>query len=447
MKLKKLAALMLTGAMIVGTFAGCGSSSEAKSEAPAAKSETEAAPSEAKAETEKEEPATAGGTVEFWNDKLAYVEQAQVDQIVDFVGTASGYDFEMNAYPDTAAYQTALQQTINGAEAPGLFTWWSGPQLETLAENGLVEDLTSVWEEYLFDAGLSQEVADAFSVDGKIYAAPYAVCYTNMLYNKAVFDKYNLEEPKTFDEFLNVCETLKNNGVTPIGLKSDSWAGFIWFQQLLAVKDVNLYKGICDGSVKFTDPAVVEVMELWNDMLQKGYFSAPMQYNPDFLNSFANGETAMILEPNFTFSSLVKDFGMEEGVDADTFVVPGMDGQKGTIFFEVSPLCVAANSASKDDAMNVLKAWFTDDVQNALYQAVGMSGSSSVTIEEPAEMEIMESVADTENNQLVLRYYESTPTELRDFVLDELMKFQLKNSDVQTAVNAMQQKADEIFGN
>ena len=442
MKMKKLAALFLTGAMMIGAFAGCGSSSEGTSEAPAATNESSTTTSEsASAENQG-----AGGTVEFWNDKLSNIDQVELDKIINATESASGYTFEMSAYPDTASYQTALQQTINGAEAPGLFTWWSGEQLETLAKNGLIEDLTSAWEDYLLNTGLSQSVADAFTVDGKIYAAPYAVCYTNLLYNKDVFEKYNLQEPTNFDEFLSICETLKSNGVTPIGLKNDSWAGFIWFQQLLAVKDINLYYGICDGSVKFTDPKVVEVMEIWNDMLQKGYFSAPLDYQTDFISSFADGNVAMILEADYALSKMNKDYGVVEGENVDTFVVPGMDGQKGTIFFEVSPLCVASNSAQKEDAMNVLKAWFTNDVQTALRDATGMAGSSAITIEEPTQKEILASAGD-ENTQLVLRYYESTPTELRDLVLDELMKFELMNTDVDSVVNAMQQKADEVFSN
>ena len=113
---------------------------------------------------------------------------------------------------------------------------WSGSQLQTLVENGLVEDLTSVWESSIYDAGVSQGIADAFTFDGKINRNCYREqqsCNSFPLHNnKTVFDQYGLKEPETFDEFLQLCETLKSNGVTPIALKSDSWAGFIWFQAL-----------------------------------------------------------------------------------------------------------------------------------------------------------------------------------------------------------------------
>ncbi len=460
MKLKRIAALLLSAAVAVGTLAGCGSSGGTQSsqtedtgtgaedagtadtDAGAEAQDTQGAEESAKTD----ETAAGGGTVEFWNDKMANAEQSYLDAIFGEVKNASGYTIDMVPYPDTASYQTSLQQTIRDEKAPGLFTWWSGPQLQTLVENGLVEDLTSVWDNYIFDEGVSQGVADAFTFDGKIYAAPWSVLYNVLFYNKTVFDQYGLKEPETFDEFLQVCETLKSNGVTPIALKSDSWAGFIWFQALLAAKDVELYKGVCDGSIKYTDERVVEVMEIWKDMLDKDYFSLPIDWS-DVRTAFSNGEVAMMLEPHVEFVGMKNDYGMVGGEDIDSFVVPAMDGGKKTIFFEAAPLCVASASAQKEDALKVLESWYTPEVQNALYAQGGYTNTSKVNVESSAVQKILDETADAEHYQLVLRFYENTPDKLRDFVLDELMKFQLKNSTVEEMLNAIQVEADATFGN
>ena len=132
-----------------------------------------------------------------------------------------------------------MQQSIREEEAPGLFTWWSGPQLETLVKNDLVEDVTDLWDEFVVANGVSEDIKESFTVDGKAYAVPYSIIYNTVIYNKNVFAEYNLEVPKTFDEFLDVCQTLKDNGITPIALKNDSWAGFIWFQALLAAYETS----------------------------------------------------------------------------------------------------------------------------------------------------------------------------------------------------------------
>ena len=456
MKLKRIAALLLSITVAVTALAGCGNSGSAGNDSAqntqtedtgSAAAETDTSDAGAEADdTGAGETAAAGGTVEFWNDKMANMEQSSLDTVFGTIQSVSGYTLDMIPYPDTASYQTAMQQTIRDQKAPGLFTWWSGSQLQTLVENGLVEDLTSVWESSIYDAGVSQGIADAFTFDGKIYAAPWSVLYNVVLYNKTVFDQYGLKEPETFDEFLQVCETLKSNGVTPIALKSDSWAGFIWFQALLAAKDVELYKGICDGSIKYTDPRVVEVMEVWKDMLDKDYFSVPIDWS-DVRPSFAKGEVAMMLEPHVEFTGMKKDFDMVEGENIDAFVVPAMDGGKKTIFFEAAPLCVSTSSAQKEDALKVLSSWYTEDVQNMFHEEFGYTNTSKITVDTPVVQEILDATADADNYQLVLRFYESTPDKLRDFVLDELMRFQLKNASVEDMLNTIQAEADTVFGN
>ena len=43
-------------------------------------------------------------------------------------------------------------------------------------------------------------------------------------YNKEIFEQYNLTPPTTMDEWLNVCKTLKDNGITPISVDGvDRW--------------------------------------------------------------------------------------------------------------------------------------------------------------------------------------------------------------------------------
>lgn len=456
MNLKRVAALLLSVTVAVTALAGCGNSSNGGTNS-AQSTQTEETGDETseavaedagseEAQTGTDEAVAAGGTLEFWNDKMANIEQSSLDKVFGTIQSASGYTLDMIPYPDTASYQTAMQQTIRDEKAPGLFTWWSGSQLQTLVENGLVEDLTSVWDNAIYDAGVSQGVADAFTFDGKIYAAPWSVLYNVVFYNKTVFDQYGLKEPETFDEFLQVCETLKSNGVTPIALKSDSWAGFIWFQALLAAKDVELYKGICDGSIKYTDPRIVEVMEVWKEMLDKDYFSVPIDWQ-DVRPSFAKGEVAMMLEPHVEFTGMKKDFDMVEGESIDAFALPAMDGGKRTIFFEAAPLCVSTASAQKEDALKVLEAWYTEDVQNMFHEEFGYTNTSKISVDTPCVQKILDATADADNYQLVLRFYESTPDKLRDFVLDELMRFQLKNATVEDMLNTIQAEADTVFGN
>lgn len=430
-KFKKFTAMALAGVMAMSVLAGCGKGSATSGDGEADGGTNGGG-------------AAAGGTVEFWNDKFLDAEQADLDKVFGGISDLSGIKVEPVTYPDTAAYQTAMQQSIREEGAPGLFTWWSGPQLETLVENDLVEDVTDLWDEYVVANGVADDIKESFTVDGKIYAVPYSIIYNTIMYNKNVFAQYNLEIPETFDEFLDVCQTLKDNGVTPIALKNDSWAGFIWFQALVAAYEPQLYQDICDGTKKYTDPEVVEVMNIWKDMLDKGYFSAPMNIQ-DMDKSLANGTVAMELEPNYEAGTLVKSYGLVAGEDIGTFVLPSMNGDKKVVFFEVTPLCVAKASDDKSAAKEVLKKWFTKEHQTVVTEVTNNVNTSQVQTDNACVNEMISYTTDTENYQMMLRYYENTPEEIRNVALDELMKFELGNAGVDEVLNTIQAAADEVF--
>jgi ABC-type sugar transport system, periplasmic component len=381
--------------------------------------------------------------MEFWFDKGG--DQEIVNHLTEAWKSDSGVDVKITNYPDTAAYQTAIQQSIDQPTAPGLFTWWSGPQLETLAKNGKIADLTDEWKNYIA-AGVSPDIEKAFTFDGKAYAAPYSILYNTCLYNKAVFEKAGVTEvPKTFDEFLAACEKIKQSGVTPIGLKNDSWASFIWFEAIVASYDPQLYNDICSGAKKYTDPEMKKVLEVWKSMFDKGYFAKPVLYS-DLSKDFAKGQCAIMLEPSSSASSLVKDYGMTSGESFDAFVLPSVnEGGKKVIFFEAAPLCVSQNSKDKDSAITALRSFYKPATQKVMVVDNGIANTSGVPIEDKTIQNILNMSADSSKYEMILRYYENTPSDVRDVALTALAKFMDGAASVDDTLNTIQAKADEVF--
>lgn len=61
--------------------------------------------------------------------------------------------------------------------------------------------------------------------NGKQYALPMDYAGIGIIYNKEIFAKYKLKEPKTARELERVCATLRKNGVTPFaGLLNENWS-------------------------------------------------------------------------------------------------------------------------------------------------------------------------------------------------------------------------------
>ena len=441
---RRVLAVLLTVALAAGNLMGCSGNHTApeKETGSTEKAVTQAVKDD---ETEGEGDPASTGKVEFWNDKLSGTEQTDLDKLAQSASAASGIDIEFISYTDVASMRTAVEQSINSEDAPGLFTWWSGVDLKTLAEAGVIEDLTDVWNQYIIPNGVPENVTDSLTFNGKIYAAPYSIIYSALVYNKDVFDKYNLKEPETFEEFEKVCQTLVDNGVTPMGVDAGNglW-GFKWFECLLAAYDPQLYLDICENKIKYTDERVVEVMNKWKEMYDKGFFSIPMDPT-DLHKAEATGEIAMQEAADYEAVNLNDNFGAG---NYGTFVMPTVSSDiKRTVFFEIAPVCVAKNSADKGSAMEVLKAWYEKDNQTVFNEVTKFNCSSNVEISNNCAKEMTDFAMDADNYNLMLRYYENVAnTEIREVAIDQLLKFELGDATVEEALNTIQAKADEVLG-
>lgn len=385
----------------------------------------------------------AGSKTDFWNDKNQKSTQAKMFSAIK---PKTGVDVSIVPYASASTFATALKQSVSGKNAPGLFTWWSGDQLKELVKLGAVADLTSEWKQYYTKAGVNPSVANAFTYNGKVYAAPYSMLYNVIYFNKTVFDKYGLKVPTTFGEFENVCKILLTKGVTPIGLKSDSWASFLWFQQFVGSYKPSLYTNLVNGKVKYTDPQMKEVFAKWQELINAGYFAQPVGVN-DEEKEFAQGKIAMMYEPNTVSTDLITNYGMKSGKDYDVFVMPSMHGDKSVVFFEATPLCVSSKSSQKDAALKAMRSFYETNAQQILADEHGIVNTANVKVTDPTIKKAIGFANNSAKYQPILRYYEATPNDIMSYALDELSKFMNKAEDGNTALSNIEAKAVTVWAN
>lgn len=366
--------------------------------------------------------------LEFYSDKVADESLGKVSTKLGEEGFPS---FETYTYTDVASYQSVILQSLPTADAPGLFTWWSGENMQDLIKEGYLTDLTAEWEKYYVPAGVNPDLADSMTVDGKIYGAPFNVLYSGIYYNKAVYEKYNLKVPTTFAEFEANSDVLLKNGVTPIGLKDDPWASFLWFQTFIASYDAQLYTDLVSGKVKYTDDKMKEVMGIYQGWINKGYFAAPVDPTTQ-ISDFSQGTTAMVYEVDNTSIALERDFGLKAGDDYDMFVFPSMKAdQPATIFYEVAPLLVSAKSTQNEDAINALRGYYDSSNQQILLDGDGFHATDNTTLPNKVMSNMQELASEKSGNNLLLRYYESEPTAVVSAATDAIWQFHYNPTDEQ----------------
>ncbi|WP_066053842.1 ABC transporter substrate-binding protein [Robertmurraya korlensis] len=169
-----------------------------------------------------------------------------------------------------------LRVILGGSEVPDIMFSWSGEFARKFVRADAALDLTpyleedAAWKESFIPASLQP-----FSSDGKNYGIPLRFNGKFFVYNKEIFDKYGLDAPKTWDEFLDILDTLKEEGETPLMLGNESpWAAIHYLtglnqkmvDQEVRMNDYNPRSG------KFTDPGYVKAMEMLAELNEKGYF-------------------------------------------------------------------------------------------------------------------------------------------------------------------------------
>ena len=111
-------------------------------------------------------------------------------------------------------YNATLRQQLDGGIGPDLFysrTYTTGAELYENGFNVNCADIPGVKENF------TETALEGFTAsDGAIFAVPFAAVSHFVYYNKQIFADNGIEVPTTFEGFLDVCQKLKDAGITPL---------------------------------------------------------------------------------------------------------------------------------------------------------------------------------------------------------------------------------------
>jgi multiple sugar transport system substrate-binding protein len=362
-----------------------------------------------------------------------------------------GVNLKVDLYANNEdAFQSAVKLGLGSSHPPAAFEWWFGYRMQDLASTGHLVDLTPLWQKYIKQGAYSAAQMKLFSANGHAYGVPLFLDYWVMFYNKHVFDQYHLTAPTTWSGLMETAATLKAHGVTPFGLDTGdcTWCGFIWFEELLVRSDPGLYMNLLSGKVKYTDPAVVHVMQIWQDMLNKGYFSNPGITGNGLLSAFAKGKVAMSLWGDWEGPIYNQQAGLQPGVDFGSFVVPGITAKgNAPLIAEARPMLLGKGAAQQSDAMKVADylmstagqtLWAKTLKVNPVNLAVGPSYRPSYLVQ-------LANDVSSGKYTLYPRYWEGTAPQLSEAVSNLMDKFTVHPSDLQSILSQAQSLADQYL--
>ncbi|MCI9633691.1 MAG: extracellular solute-binding protein [Ruminococcus sp.] len=276
-RMLKIAALMMAATMTV-SLAACGGDS----------SGSEGSSSNADSSSNSDSSSSDGDKViTYWNIGTEGADKEALEYAVEEFNknTESGYTVE-NVPTQNDNYKEKLVVAMSSGECPDMYTSWSGGPMNEYIESGYAQPLDDLYEEFnLKDEFMDAALAQA-TYNGKLYAVPtYNVSLAGVFYNKEIFEKYNLEVPQTVSELEKVCDTLKENGITPFALANGpKWTGSMYFQCLAARKGgLDPFQSAVAGEGTFEDECFQYAGEKIQEWVEKGYF-------PDGVNSLSEDD-------------------------------------------------------------------------------------------------------------------------------------------------------------
>lgn len=378
----------------------------------------------------------------FFTDKAAW--EPQFDTLNEASGAAGESTLNFTGYSDAAAYDAFIKQSFRTNDKPDLFTWHTGDSLAELVEAGMVAETTDLWAEATANGDVPEGLIDNYTYDDKQYCVPLNVVYWVMYYNKQIYADNGLEVPTTWDELMSNAQTLVDNGVVPFHQMNIIFE-FVWFQTVLAGSDPEAYVGLQDGSVSYTDPAVVDAMEVWHQMQTDGYFIDPgVTTDPQTL--LQTGEVAMANFGTF-FSGQLNSLDMVPDEDYGIFAIPNVnpDLTAQQAIVETGPLCVGAGSANEAAALDYSAWWMSVDAQEAWTEAFGdVSFNPNVESPDPALSAVVQQVTG-DGFEIQKRYLEATPVPIYTVASEQFGAFVTNNSDPMGHLEAIQAAAEEYW--
>jgi len=237
------------------------------------------------ASSRKSSTSGSAGKLVVWDwkssDKTAtnYVAKAKAD----FAKKHPGTTVEFVAQPFDQ-YYTLLGAAIQSGKGPDVILFNGGGQLRDRADSLLPLD------EYVAPDKSRLAGWDAFSKEGKIYAAPITLQGHPIYYNKTFYSKAGLDPakpPATWDAMISACAALKKAAGVPCFAQGnkEGYGIQFWMSGMgSSILTPDEYDQWIAGQRDWTSPNVKKIFSLWKEVNDKG------------LNTTGPNSTAMFMD-------------------------------------------------------------------------------------------------------------------------------------------------------
>ncbi|MEU5070540.1 extracellular solute-binding protein [Streptomyces asoensis] len=292
--------------------------------------------------------------------------------------------------------QKTAPMVLNSSDAPDLMEYNKGNATAgLLSRQGLLTDLSAEVTERGWDKLLSPGVQTTSRYDangvmgsGKWYGVPNYAEYTMVYFNKDLFAKYGLAEPKTSDALVAAMDTFVDKGITPLANSGAEYPAQQYVYQLALSKAdrpwVDAYE-LYQGRTDFHDAAWTYAAKTFADWVKKGYLgkNAVSAKAEDAGVSFLQGKAPILFSGSWWYGR----FQDEATFDWGTTLWPGSTlspGSGGNLWV------VPESSGNKELAYDFINITLSKKIQNLLGNKGGVPvAADAAALTDPKSKELI----------------------------------------------------------
>lgn len=370
MKLRKVAATFMASAMVL-SLAACSSDTESDNNSDSVQM-TEAQNSDSSADSEN-------------GEEFVYKE-AELSMSVDSDETLTGIEavcakaeellgikVNIEIRPAGLEGESLIRTRLASGDMTDLIIMGGGTQLEMVDSSKYFISLN--------DTGIPEKIDDIVkeemtASDGNTYGVPIGTSMSAaILYNREIYDEYNLEIPKTWDAFLENCRILKEAGETAIiGTYADSWTAQVplladWYNVNLAEPD--FVEKFTEGEAKFaTSEAALKSWNKFGDLIEF--------YNEDYMAATYDDGCAMLAEGEGVhwfmltqcLSNIYSLYDKETVDNIGVFAMPDEDPEKtGLVVLGSNGLFGNKTTGKEEDILRFIEFYVSETGLDAYCEA------------------------------------------------------------------------------
>jgi ABC-type sugar transport system, periplasmic component len=434
--MKRILGIVLSALLLASSLAGCGGASSSTGSGSGSGTQASAKPVD---------------LTMMFNATATDPTLGVLNEVVKDFNASNKFNAKLTlqAY-ENEQYKTKLTTLMASNSVPDIFFTWELDYLKPFVDSGKVYEIGKLLDQDPeWKASFQNGVFDPVTYNNQIYAVPHAKSICVMFYNKKIFKDNNLTIPSTYDDFLKLCQTLKDKGITPIAMAApDAWIPAQFVQQVTdGIGGMKIYNGLLDGSVKWNNPTHIEAGQEVQNMVKKGFFQDGFlgMKSANSTQLFKDGKTAMYFMGCWDIAPIT-DKSQSSIVDnVGAFTVPAKDPKNNNVLvgsIDLS-LAISANSKNPEAAAAFIKLFGSQKYQEEFLYKTGRLPTTKINIDKSKVSPVTADVLDISDKAEGL-----TPWLDRAFGAGEGVEFNNKcqavvgGKDPTEEFNALQQFAE-----